>query len=152
MQVLFVCTGNTCRSPMAASLFNHLCHECGLDDIEIASAGLAASNGTPISHNARLTLDGAGVTVHNQTSQALTTRLVAEADLIATMTHSHCQAIQTRHPDAVAKVKPLLAYARTQSDVTDPFGGDLEEYQDCLKSMTPGLKALLEKLKEDMSR
>jgi len=147
MRVLFVCTGNTCRSPMAASVFRRLCDEHGVV-ANIASAGLAASDGAPISRNARRTLDNAGIAVHCPTSSMLTTPLVENSDLIVTMTHGHSHAIHAQYPEATEKTAPLLTYAGMQNDVVDPFGGDLDEYQACLDSMALGLEALVEELKK----
>ena len=149
MKILFVCTGNTCRSPMAAARFLQLAVSAGLRDLDVQSAGVAAQPGTPVTPQARFALFQKGISLpETAASQALTPALVRDSDLIVTMTRSHLQRVVSRYPEAVDKTRTLLSYTGTDADVDDPFGGDSELYVTCLAAMEPGLTALLQQLQK----
>ena len=149
MKILFVCTGNTCRSPMAAARFRQLAAAAGLRNLDVQSAGVAAVPGTPVTPQARFALFQQGITLpETAVSHALTPDLVRDADFIVTMTRSHRQSVISRYPEALGKTRTLLSYAGTDADVDDPFGGDSELYVTCLAAMEPGLTALLQQLQK----
>ena len=143
--VLFVCTGNTCRSPMAAAAFTHLCRQGGLTDVTVLSAGLNAATGTALSPQARFALWQRGIaTPDDHASQPLTLALAESADQIVVMTRQHREQLCARLPHLRAKTRLLLANPET--DVPDPFGGDSETYIHCLDQMFPALTALAKEL------
>jgi protein-tyrosine-phosphatase/tRNA A37 threonylcarbamoyladenosine synthetase subunit TsaC/SUA5/YrdC len=151
LMVLFVCTGNTCRSPMAEALFRVMAAErlgCGPDDIErhgvvIASAGLAAWGGGPASGNAVEAMREMGADLGRHESQPLTESLVSQADVILTMTASHRAAILAQFPEAGGRVAMLSPDRR---DVLDPVGGSLDTYRSCAGQIRGHLAARMDTL------
>lgn len=148
MDVLFVCTGNTCRSPMAAAWFQHLCVARGVEHIGIDSTGLATRPKDSVSTNARIVLEENGLIPMRLFSQLLTMKMIRRADLILTMTGAHRELLVSRYSIAEKKARPLLSVLgrRGGGDVFDPYGGSVADYRTCLEMMKPALAALLDRL------
>ncbi|MBO7748867.1 low molecular weight protein arginine phosphatase [Paenibacillus sp. MWE-103] len=107
-RILFVCTGNTCRSPMAEALLRDLAQKRGLP-LEVRSAGVSTVDGLPVSDHAQSVLRRRDIR-HNNGSTALESGSVTWADLILTMTASHKRHLLQRFPSAVDKTYTLLEY------------------------------------------
>ena len=143
--VLFVCTGNTCRSPMAEGLFRHLLATrlgCKSGELEergaiVMSAGIAAMLGGRAAGEAIKVLAPMGIDLTSHESQPLTDQLVRHADVILAMTRSHRQAILAEWPSAAERVKLL---SHDGIDVPDPVGGPTELYERCLAQMKPDVE------------
>ena len=148
MNILFVCTGNTCRSAMAAAIMDKIAVENDLD-VFIESAGIFAEEGMGASENAIKALAKYGIDLTNHRTQPVTEDLIKQCDLILTMTQAHKQVLE---PMAKGKVYTLLEYAGSQGDVQDPYGGDLEEYEECAQEIYDALVDVAEKIADKQKK
>lgn len=150
-RILFVCTGNTCRSPMAEGMFRRLLAErlhCPESDLpqrgfEVASAGLSACEGAPASPESVEICRAWGVDLSGHLSQPLTESLLEKSDLILTMTSEHRDAILSRYPELESEVQLL---SPTGADVSDPIGWGPAAYVECHQEIVEGLQALVDEL------
>lgn len=143
--ILFVCTGNTCRSPMAEALARRAL--ANGEDWQVLSAGIGAVNGQPPSPHAVRAMRDVGLDISRHRSQMLTGRLVREADIICALTYGHLEGVQYLYPDAAGKVFLLGGFeAGTPADgwdIADPIGGPLEGYLACRDQISRGIHALM---------
>ena len=133
-KIIFVCTGNTCRSPMAMFLFNKIAKEKNLDYIA-DSAGIAAF-GDPININSAKSLAKIGIKNTDYTSKRLTYFMIDEADYIVVMANDHKNALLNAGVDA----NKILVLG---DGIDDPYGGDEETYFNCLEKISVGIEELL---------
>lgn len=142
MNILFVCTGNTCRSAMAAALFNKIAIEKKLD-VRIESAGLFALDGEPASNEAIIAMKKYDIDLLGHHAQTINAELIEKSDLILTMTEAHKMVLEQA---AKGKVFTLCEYAGIEGDIADPYGSDVEEYEACAERLYYALSKVAERL------
>ncbi len=147
MRILFVCTGNTCRSPLAEVIMKHEAAKAGLRDVVISSAGLSAMDGGPASENARLAARELGLSLSRFRSKPLTRRRAKLADIILTMTKRQKREIVRRWPEAGPKTSLISEFSRSgRKGIDDPLGGSLNDYRECAKKLSDEARRIVRRL------
>ncbi len=145
--LLFVCSGNSCRSPMAAGIIRTMLNAKYVD---IKSAGTSAIDGVPASLNAQAIVQEFGGDISAHRTKYLTRELVAQADLILVMEFKHYETVLELAPDAAVKTFLLKEYKRRTkyNQVSDPVGQDIDVYRDTALEIYPSLKFVAEDIKK----
>src|SRR5947207_8915293 len=143
--ILFVCTGNVCRSPMAEGIFRQAVQDRG--QYGVMSARLGAMEGQPPSIYAVQAVRDLGIDISSQRSRMLTPEMVQQADYIFGMTHSHIDTVMLLYPQAAEKTFLLREFDETldifEKDISDPIGGSYEIYLNCRDQIEQGIVSLL---------
>src|SRR5438552_3194009 len=143
--ILFVCTGNICRSPMAEGIFRLATQ--GRGNYRVFSAGLGAAEGQPPSPYAVQAVRELGIDISNLRSRPVTPELVRQADYIIGMTHHHIDTVMLTFPEAAEKTFLLREFDETldlfEKDISDPIGGSYEVYLNCRDQIEQGIASLL---------
>jgi len=138
--VVFVCTGNTCRSPMAVVLAESIFKAHNIH-AAVFSAGVSAWDGQPASTHAISAMEEEKLDLRQHSSQIISYELLSDAALVLTMTAQHLAIIKSAYPD-------INAFAL---DVSDPFGGDLQIYRQTGIEIKQKIISNLEKIKEALA-
>ncbi len=148
--ILLVCTGNICRSPLAAALMQRALDERGVEGIAVSSAGTGAWDGAPVSEGAYLVGLERGLDLSGHRARLLTRELVERVDLILTMARHHRARVDELGGEGHVSV--LGEYAGREGDeaeVSDPFGGDLEVYRETCAELEALVGSAVERIAKE---
>ena len=153
MNLLFVCTGNTCRSAMAEAFANHIIETQPeqYGGFSAESAGVMCAGPSPASPQAVLVAAEHGCDLSRFTAKQITEAMVEQADYVFTMTRRHKQMLDYALPQHSGKVFLLTAYAAGDAsapDIPDPYGGSVEDYAHCFSVLEAQIMVILEKIKK----
>ena len=143
MNLLFVCTGNTCRSAMAEEAARILMRKMGIEG-RAASAGVYASEGMPASIGAQSAISMLGGDLEGHRATPLTPGHIDDADWVFCMSAQHKNAVLVMAPNARDKTHTLLGFSGKDGDIADPFGGDDDVYVSCLAQIGEAVRRALE--------
>ena len=149
MKVIFVCTGNTCRSPMAKVFADVIFKNAGLD-IETESRGIYASEGQPASDYAKLAVRNYGLSLDDHLSKQITQKDIDEADYIFTMTAEHKKMLENICPSE--KLYTLKGFTSgTDGNISDPFGQSPAVYLECAEEIIDCIGKIADRLKGEQN-
>lgn len=142
MKILFVCTGNTCRSPMATAILKKKAPH-----LSVQSAGVFASDNLPATKQAIQAMANKGIQLEHK-SQMVTESLIQWADLVLTMTKNHKEQLNNFFPEYTTKIYTLVEYTtdKGNQDIADPFGGDVALYEQTANEIETYIDLLIDKL------
>ena len=158
MNVLFVCTGNTCRSPMAETLMDDLVDRSSSlrGNVKVKSAGTFACEGAEATPEAMRAMDEMGHSLKRHEAEQFGPETAKWADLILAVAKEQMEHMEVLAPEDISKMHTILGYvngvmgepAGSEYDIIDPFDEGMEEYRACARQLNDGLErltALLEK-------
>ena len=145
MKITFVCSGNTCRSPMAECAFEEMLREEGVQGVEVQSRGVVANVGAGISENAKKALEAADIPLKEHTATQITQDDIIESDLVICMTE--------RHRMRLGRLPKVFTLDQMTGcgDIVDPYGKDEATYRACLAEIRAALQKLLPIIKRQLT-
>ncbi|MEA5004739.1 MAG: low molecular weight protein arginine phosphatase [Christensenella sp.] len=159
MNVLFVCTGNTCRSPIAETLMDDAVDRSSIlhGDVKTKSAGTFACEGAEATEEAVRVLEEMGLELKRHVAEPFTPEMAQWADIILAMSKEQMEHIEVIAPEEVNKVHTLLGYAKgidgeptdNSCDLMDPFDEGMEEYRQSAAQLKEAVEMLVSRMEKE---
>lgn len=146
--VLFVCTANICRSPIALGLFKHkIANEPDASLWKLDSAGTWVSEGEPASRNSQFLLKKKGIDIQDHRSKSVNLELLRSFNLILTMERGHKEALRSEFPEIKYRVFMISEMVGERYDIQDPYNGTLDDYIEAMEEIERILNLGFEKIR-----
>ena len=152
IKIIFVCTGNICRSPMAEGILRHRCKEKGRDDLVVSSMGIHGLTDSPAIDFAQEACEENGIDISSHSARTIIGEELQESDLILCMEPVHTKFLQTFFPWHRDKIFLLGAWPREKarkSAIKDPMGGSMEDFRRTFKIIQSHVDRILPLLLEE---
>jgi protein-tyrosine-phosphatase len=150
MKILLVCTGNTCRSPLAEALLRRALADAGVDEVEVASAGTGAHGGEPASEGSYLVALERGLDLTAHRARAVTREMVAGTDLILAMSRSHLRKLELLGGAGRSHLLGDFAGADGDTEVADPVGGPIEGYRATYRQLEAMTRSVARRIAQEV--
>lgn len=152
MKILFVCTGNTCRSALAEGIARREAIDRGLIDFEVSSAGTSAWNGAPASDGGLLVALERGVDLSGHRARQLTREIVEDQDVVLVMGPHHLERAEALGGEGKSHLLThYAAHGSSDRAVSDPFGGDLEVYRATYEELEREIRRVFDRIAAEHS-
>ncbi|MCL2415662.1 MAG: low molecular weight protein arginine phosphatase [Defluviitaleaceae bacterium] len=145
MQILFVCTGNTCRSPMAQEIAKFNFKNRGIDAI-IESRGIYVVSKSPSVHAVATIKSLLGISIQDHVPKRVSRDDIEKASLIMTMSPSHKAHLDSVFPDCAYKIHTIAEFCGEKEHIDDPFGGTISDYSKCAAQLQKYIRKMEELL------